>query len=123
MTDECKWSYTKDGKHREFILPGPFTQAAGKKVCQDCLKWLGYHEPVAKETSPVSEDDRSSLHLLQAGKLPDWEAKFINDVAKRHEFTEKQRTIFNRIKDEYLKTAKKQETTAYDIPDDAFDLF
>lgn len=126
MTDECKWSFTKDGKHREFILPGPFSQARGKKVCQDCLKYLGWHEPAEKTVTPVSEDDRNSLFLLREGPLPDWEAKFIGDISKRHELTEKQRTIFERIKAQYLSskasTPTKDEAQKYDFNDDDFSV-
>ena len=125
MTDECKWSYTKDGNHREFILPGPFSQAAGKRICQDCCKYLGWNQPVEKTVTPVTPDDRDTIHLLQAETLPDWETKFISDVAKRHEWSEKQRTIFDRIKNQHLKTTAKtpSEAPSYELPDDALDLF
>ena len=124
MTEECKWSFTKDGQHREFILPGPFGQARGKKVCQDCLKYLGWHEPAEKSVTPVSADDRGVFHLLKDGPLPEWEAKFISDISKRHELTEKQRTIFDRIKNQYLSsktsTQIKNEAQKYDFNDDDF---
>lgn len=126
MAEECKWSFTKDGKHREFILPGPFLQAAGKKVCQDCLKYLGWHEPQErgeKIVTPVSAEDRNAFFLLKDGPLPEWEAKFIGDISKRHELTEKQRTIFERIKKQYLSENKTPtEAQKYDFPDDAFDI-
>lgn len=126
--EECKWSYAKDGTHREFILPGPFHNAKGKKICQDCCKYLGLIEPIEKEASgpatPVTQEDRDAFHMLQAGTLPEWETKFISDIAKRHELSAKQRKIFERVKSQFIKTtAKKEEPAKYDIPDDAFDLF
>lgn len=116
-TTECKWSYTKDGKHREFILPGPFSKADGKKVCQDCCRFLGWHnENKPLEAPPASFEpgavERDCIHLLEAGNLNDWEKKFCADIARKHAWTEKQHAAFKRIRDKYLKEGKKNESTS-----------
>ena len=126
MTDECKWSYTKDGKHREFTLPGPFPNAEGKKVCQDCLKYLGLVNPAPKEASPVTGTDMNNLKLLMNGTLTEWETKFLNDIKSKTEWTKNQRTTFEKVRDKYFKQSApvqpKTEAVTYDIPDD-FNLF
>lgn len=126
MTEECKWSYTKDGKHREFTLPGPFANAEGKKVCQDCLKYLGLVNPAPKEASPVTSTDMNSLKLLMNGTLTEWETKFLNDIKAKPEWTKNQRTTFEKVRDKYFKQSApaQPQTTAvtYDVPDD-FNLF
>lgn len=126
MTEECKWSYTKDGKHREFILPGPFLNAEGKKVCQDCLKYLGLVNPAPKETSPVTGTDMNSLKLLMNGTLTEWETKFLNDIKSKPEWTKNQRATFEKVRDKYFKqsapTQPQTEAVTYDVPDD-FNLF
>ena len=126
MTEECKWSYTKDGKHREFILPGPFANAEGKKVCQDCLKYLGLVNPAPKEASPVTSTDMNNLKLLMNGTLTEWETKFLNDIKSKTEWTKNQRATFEKVRDKYFKQSApaQPQTTAvtYDIPDD-FNLF
>lgn len=132
MTDatECKWSYHRDGSHREFILPGPFSKAKGKKVCQDCCRFLGWHElheekPAYAPASPVSDvtpEDRDLIHLLQSEKLPDWETKFVHDLSRKNAWTEKQRAVFDRVRKKYLKTPdpqpkeEKHEPTVSAVP-------
>lgn len=132
--DECKWSHTKDGKHREFILPGPFAKAEGKKVCQDCCRFLGWHNQreMAPGTSQVAynskvtSEDRDTIFLLQAEKLTDWETKFVSDISKRHEWSEKQRVTFERVKSKYFTSKPSQEkkiepaSTAPSTPADDF---
>lgn len=115
--DECKWSFGQTGKHREFILPGPFGKANGKLVCQDCLKFLGWHELKEKEKKedldnpiePATEGEKTTLYLLAKGQLPDWEAKFVSDLMKKDNWSRKQRNIFDRLCHQYIKVEKTSD--------------
>jgi len=113
--DECKWSFDRSGKHREFILPGPFAKANGKLVCQDCLKFLGWHELKSPEPKkedpdnpmePATEEEKTTLYLLAKGQLPEWESKFVSDLTKKDIWSKKQRKIFDRLCHQYIKVEK-----------------
>lgn len=118
MSDECKWSHAKDGSHRVFILPGPFSKGVGKKICQDCCRYLGWDDgstqtapsappsdlPPRAPATDTTKLEREQAYLLVTGtKLPDWEAKFVSDIQKKGVWTEKQRAVFQRIVKKYLK--------------------
>jgi hypothetical protein len=112
--DDCKWSFDRSGKHREFILPGPFAKANGKLVCQDCLKFLGWHEIKAQEKKedldnpiePATDEEKTTLYILVKGQLPEWEAKFVSDLMKKEMWSKKQRKIFERLCNQYIKVEK-----------------
>lgn len=108
--EPCKWSHTGDDLHREFVLPGPFKKDGvnGKKVCQDCCRFLGWvwadnQEKTQEKVASISPH-RDLLHLVQTkiGEMNEWEQTFLKDLSKRNNWSAKQLQAFERIRSKFF---------------------
>ena len=133
--EPCKWSYSGDNEHREFVLPGPFKKdgVTGKKVCQDCCRFLGWvwrEEKAVEKTASISPD-RDLLHLVQTklSEMNDWEQTFLKDLSKRNNWSAKQLQAFERIRSKFFeisnenkeeKNAGSEQSKPQPVDDDDF---
>lgn len=117
--EPCKWSHAGDNEHREFVLPGPFKKdgVTGKKVCQDCCRFLGWvwadrEEKPVEKTASISPD-RDLLHLLQTRLSEmvenDWEQTFLKDLSKRNNWSAKQLQAFERIRSKFFEISNENK--------------
>lgn len=112
--DACR--FNQDGKHREFLLPGPFPRGGKKKCCQDCLRFLGWEggEKNASGEAPkqlytVQAEDKDKIFILQSGDLNSYEEEFLKSIARRDQWSAKQKNYFDLICKNYL-TPKEEST-------------
>lgn len=65
-----------------------------------------------KEKTRCTKEEEDQLFILSRGELTDWERKFCATLEKYKMWTEKQRAIFQKVRDKYLsKTAAPDEDT------------
>ena len=106
---------------RQAKLDGPFGPHAIKVICKDCLRFLSWGE--SPEKTEARADMQGICVLLLSGDLSEWERGFVESVKKQKRLSEKQLTVFERIRKKYLKGDEVPASVAPPRSDEDFGLF
>ena len=88
--------------------------------CPHCGKSLSEQPPAPAE---APSDMQGICVLLLSGDLTEWERGFVESVKKQKRLSEKQLTVFERIRKKYLKGDEVPASVAPPRSDEDFGLF